>query len=181
LEGAIDVLPRGSHRCGLCDLRGPVSAGERAAVCGDLARHARVSRLLERCRVSLPTLLTVGRRDGAFVFLYTYDDGNGKVVRDRETVTVDPTTGTYVVDDGTPGGRDVYRIDARDGFTDERTGGTFVALGSGTENGAPVDVRETVGITPTVFTMLRETRLKGTAAAFAFRHRYRFSRITAQP
>jgi hypothetical protein len=132
-------------------------------------------------RVSLPTLLTVGRRDGAFVFLYTYDDGNGKVVRDRETVTVDPTAGTYVVDDGTPGERDVYRIDARDGFTGERTGGTFVALGSGTENGAPVDVRETVGITPTVLTMLRETRPKGTAAAFAFRHRYRFSRITAQP
>ena len=81
-------------------------------------------------RVTLPTLLTIGRRDGGFVFFYTFDDGAGKVVRDREQVSIDLGARRYVIDDGSPDGRDAYRIDACEGFVDAANGGTFVALGS---------------------------------------------------
>jgi hypothetical protein len=56
--------------------------------------------------------------------------------------------------------------------------------GLGTWLGAlkePVDVRETVTLTRTTLTLLRETRAHGTSGDFLFRHRYRFSRVSLAP
>jgi hypothetical protein len=132
-------------------------------------------------RVVLPTLLTVGRGAGGFEFFYTFDDGGGKVVRDRERVTLDLAARRYVVADRDGGNADAYRIETVDGFAADGAGGTFTALGSGTENGAAVDVRETVTLTPTALVLLRETRPRDSSGDFLFRHRYRFSRLSLAP
>jgi hypothetical protein len=103
-------------------------------------------------------------------------------VRDREQVSLDLDARRYALDDGTPGGADLYHIDSIDGFADDgAAGGSFTASGSSTENAAPVDVRETVTLTRTALTLLRETRAHGTSGDFLFRHRYRFSRVSLAP
>jgi hypothetical protein len=124
-------------------------------------------------RVTLPTKLVVESGDsGRLTFGYTYDDGPGKTVKSQERVSVDRERGTY-------------RVQNQDGTYDatfEAPGlavfgtasPTIVLAGKGDENGAPVDLRITLTVTASSFTMLRESRTAG--GEWLFRNQYRLSR-----
>ena len=128
-------------------------------------------------RVKLPTLLSVTCSTEGDRFSYVYDDGNGKVVRDEETVSFDPAFTSYSVRGDSPK-PDLYSVASASDPDPTSHVTTIVLTGAGVENGMPVDVRETLSFSPSTLVMLRETKPAG-SGAFAFRHRYAFSRISA--
>ncbi len=125
-------------------------------------------------RVSLPTLLDVTTdTNGSLALAYTFDDGNGKIVREHEIVHIDSVAATYVVTNEDKSS-DPYSIASVNPF--DVAGKTqVVLLGHGTDNDRPAEVRETLTITPKAMTMLREVRAAG--GEYLFRHRYAFSRL----
>lgn len=124
-------------------------------------------------KVTLPTTLDATlAEDGQSVrFAFTYDDGPGKTVRGGYTVSLDLAEEIFTKTD--EDGADNYRLLRGDGAQQDLKQ-SWALWGKGEENGAPVDVRETLTISPTQLTLLRETRLKD--EAFLFRHVYSFTR-----
>jgi hypothetical protein len=125
-------------------------------------------------RVSLPTLLEVNAgSNGSLDLAYTYDDGNGKIVREHQVARIDSVAATYVITNEDKSSH-LYRIASASPF--DASGKTqLVLVGHGTDNDRPAAVRETLTITPKAMTMLRETRVTG--GEFLFRHRFTFSRL----
>lgn len=121
-------------------------------------------------RETLPT--TLDAKQGASVqslkFDFTYDDGPGKTVRGGYTVNID--LGQEIFTKTDESGADLYRLSgASDGLPLNWT-----LWGRGIENGVAVDVKETLTVSETALTLLRETRSDG--GAFTFRHRYSLTR-----
>lgn len=121
-------------------------------------------------RVTLPTRLdaTFSNDRQSVRFAFTYDDGPSKTVRDGYSLSIDLAEGILSKTDAD--GADRYRM-----LPNASASRSWTLWGRGTENGAPVDVRETLTVTPKTLTLLRETRPKD--GAFAFRHAYSFDRV----
>jgi len=128
-------------------------------------------------RVTLPTTLEVTPTtdQSAVQFAYTYDDGPGKIVKEKALIRVPATGDQYIVKEE-DGSETVYQITTATGFSGSE-GGRLVLNGPGTENKKVVEVRTTLEITPTSLNILRETRLPG--EDFKFRHQYKFQRSPA--
>ena len=132
-------------------------------------------------RVTLPTTLEVAPRvsaEGAdLACQYTYDDGPGKIIKSIALVRIEAEPARYSSRAVNGSKRDEYRI--IEGLADfqARGEGTLVMLGTGTENEQPVEVRSTLTLSAKEYSLLRETRLAG--QAFAFRHVYKFTRVSA--
>jgi hypothetical protein len=124
-------------------------------------------------RVTLPTRLIVeSGAPGQLTFAYTYDDGPGKTVRSQERITIDRAASTYRIQNG-DGNYDATF--AATGLAAFGSGSpTIVLIGKGDENGAPVDLRITLTVTASSFTMLRESRKAG--EDWLFRNQYKFTR-----
>ena len=124
-------------------------------------------------RVTLPTTLEAApiAYGQSVRFSFTYDDGPGKIVRDGYTVSLDLAEKILTKD--SKDGVDRYRITAQSPFA-SRAPLRWTLWGRGEENGALVDVKETLSVSSNALTLLRETRPKG--GAFAFRHVYTFQR-----
>ena len=128
-------------------------------------------------RVTLPTTLEVTPTSdqSAVQFAYTYDDGPGKIVKEKALIRVPATGDQYIVKEEA-GSETVYQIATATGFSGSE-GGKLILGGPGTENKKPVEVRTTLEITPTSLSILRETRLPGEDSKF--RHQYKFQRSPA--
>lgn len=120
-------------------------------------------------RVTLPTRLdaTPNDADRSVRFAFTYDDGPGKTVRGEYAVSID--LAEEILTKSSADGSDRYRM-----LLNAGSANSWTLWGRGHENGAPVDVRETLTVTPKTLTLLRETRPKD--GAFAYRHVYTFTR-----
>jgi len=129
-------------------------------------------------RVTLPTMLDVmlSAAGDAMVFHYTYDDGPGKTVQDRETVSLSGSLSRYleVSEDGKE--RSEFHATGLSSLQGEAPA-HVVLEGKGEENGKAVDVRTTIDINYRTFTILRETRQPG--QEFLFRHQYSFERVAS--
>lgn len=125
-------------------------------------------------RVTLPTTMT-GTLDATrqrTMIAFTYDDGPGKTVYGGFSLGLDRAQAILSKRDDD--GEDLYRVT---GNMNPPAGTplNLVLWGRGTENGAPVDVRETLTVSATSWRLLRETRPAG-GGAFLFRHEYAFTR-----
>jgi hypothetical protein len=127
-------------------------------------------------RVKLPTLLDAQQDEArsAMELDYTYDDGPGKTVKDKDIVRITPSGSEYIVREK-DGSETKYRIGESSGFG-EVAGGRLVLFGPGTENKKPVEVRTTLEVDQKSLVILRETRLPG--EKFKFRHQYSFVRAS---
>lgn len=128
--------------------------------------------------VTLPTLLTgTLAADSASVQLdFTYDDGPGKTVLDRDLFDLDATA--KVVRWGNP---KVEAKRTRFVVTDIRGDAAATPLrlvleSDGSDNNRPAHIRETVTLSRGDLLILKEVRFASTAA-YLFRHEYRFSRL----
>lgn len=130
-------------------------------------------------RVMLPTVLDVTAAPDAqsLTFQYVYDDGPGKIVKDRETVRIALGLHEYTVQDD-DGSKTLYQIVKLDGFV-ETSSGTLSLSGPGIENGQKVEIRTNIRCGANSLTILRESRLPG--EEFKFRHEYSFERALAPP
>ncbi|ATB30275.1 hypothetical protein [Melittangium boletus] len=129
-------------------------------------------------RVWLPTRLEViPSRDGTSMrFVYLYEDGPMKTVREESTVSIDSTERTMTVVSGRDGSRSVYRFsdDANLLALRQKGEGVFSLSGQGVEDGQEVAVRLKLTVNRERYQLLRETQLPG--EAFKFRHEYTFTR-----
>jgi hypothetical protein len=127
-------------------------------------------------RVQLPTWLTIVSGAEGLRFVYTYDDGPNKVLEEQETVVFDFAAKTYkAMENGHAWA--TYAVAGLDALKDGR--GELVMTGPGTENDKPAEMRVTWTIRRNLLSILEETRPAGSAEAFAFRHRYVFTRAEA--
>lgn len=127
-------------------------------------------------RVTLPTMLeiTLNAPGDAMVFHYTYDDGPGKIVEDREIVSMNAALGRYL--EVSDNGKERQEFQAIGLYDLRGEAPAHVVLeGKGEENEKVVDVRITIDISHRTFTILRETKLPGDE--FKFRHQYTFDRL----
>lgn len=124
-------------------------------------------------RVTLPTTLEANLvGDGKSVQMsFTYDDGPGKTVRDGYSLSVD--LNEAILSKSKDNDDDRFRIISAASL-EKPAPFTWTLWGRGTENGEAVDVKETLTVTRTHLTLLRETKAKD--GDFAFRHAYRFTR-----
>jgi len=129
-------------------------------------------------RVTLPTVLeiTAVESQSAVQFAYTYDDGPGKIVREKATIRIPDPGNRYIVKDE-DGSESVYTIASAKGFSGTGSGKLILA-GTGTDNNKPVEVRTTLEVTEKSLVILRETKLAG--EDFKFRHQYSFARATSE-
>lgn len=130
-------------------------------------------------RIQLPTWLTIENTGDDLTLTYTYDDGPGKTVGERETLTLNLTADTYTVNsaDRSEAKRQTYTIAGADELKDGR--GTLTLTGSGTDNGNPAEIRTAWVIRRNLISWLEEVRPANSSGSFAFRHRYTFTRAEA--
>jgi hypothetical protein len=126
-------------------------------------------------RVKLPTWLHVDPAGADLRFLYVYDDGPTKTVRETSLVRIDAGAGVYTVLDSEGKVENTYTIAGLEQLQAGR--GTLTLTGKGTENDKPVDVRMTLRIGRNILEMMRETAVSG--QPFSFRHAYTF--VRAEP
>jgi hypothetical protein len=125
-------------------------------------------------RVKLPTWLTIERAGADLRFLYVYDDGPTKTVKETSVVRIDPSTPRYTILDAAGKVEDSYAIA---GLAQLKSGrGSLTLTGSGTENGAAVEVRTTLRIGRNILEITRETAAPG--QPFTFRHAYTMVRAS---
>lgn len=115
--------------------------------------------------VTLPTEVVIDGAGEALRLAYTYDDGPGKTVRSSETWSFDGAT-LRMGKEGEPMTVTRYRGNAKGELI-------LLALGSGVENGAPVEVRSVVMRRGPALSISRASRLPG--QAWLLRHIYRFT------
>ncbi len=131
--------------------------------------------------VTLPTLLTGAlAADSASVVLdFTYDDGPGKTVLDRDLFDLDATA--KIVRWGSPKDetkRSRFAVTDRSG---EGTAGAPLRLVlemDSQDDNKPAHIRETLTVSSADLRILKEVRFSP-SAAYLFRHEYRFMRPTA--
>jgi hypothetical protein len=125
-------------------------------------------------RVKLPTWLKIEPSGGDLRFDYIYDDGPSKTVKETALIRIDPAAARYTVLDEAGKAEESYAIV---GLSQLRSGrGSLTLTGSGTENGAAVEVRTTMRIGRNILEMTRETAASG--QPFTFRHAYTLVRVT---
>lgn len=124
-------------------------------------------------RVTLPTTLTatMGLGGQSVALAFTYSDGARGTVEGGFTLTLD--LAEEILAKKTIEGTDLYRIEHTDA-DDRDVPLSWTLWGRGVENGVAVDVRETLTVTETTLSWLRETRVPG--GSFAFRNAYRLER-----
>jgi len=124
-------------------------------------------------RVTLPTKLVVEPDGpGRLTFAYTYDDGPGKTVTSQERITIDREHSTYRIQNGDGTYDATFAASGLASFG--AASPAIVLAGKGDENGAPVDLRVTLTLTASSFTMLRESRTAG--GDWLFRNEYKLIR-----
>lgn len=112
--------------------------------------------------VTLPTTVSI---DAGLRFAFTYDDGPGKTVRSAEQWSFDGTTVN-------PGQADTPLQVSQ--YHGNRNGDLIlIAVGSGVENGAPVEVRLVVLRRADALSISRSSRLP--QQPWLLRHVYRFT------
>lgn len=127
-------------------------------------------------RERLPTLLRVSRVEGgsSVAFRYVYDDGPNKVVQDKDIISVDEAKSTYSIQSPDGKSKDDYEAKTLRRLRPDGTG-KLILFGKATENGAAVEIRETITIERLKLDILRESKLPG--EPFKFRHEYAFTRV----
>jgi hypothetical protein len=124
-------------------------------------------------RVTLPTKLVVeAGGPGRLTFAYTYDDGPGKIVTSQERITIDRQKSTYRIQNGDGSYDATFEVSGLGSFA--AASPVVVLVGKGDENGAPVDLRITLTVHASTFTMLRESRTVG--GDWRFRNQYKLTR-----
>ena len=124
-------------------------------------------------RVTLPTRLTIASEHaGRLQFVYTYDDGPGKVVTARDQITLDVRAGSYRIQNDKDDYDATFVANGLGEFGPDSS--TVTLIGRGEENGVAVDLRITVTVTMRSLTMLRESRRAG--EDWLFRNRYELTR-----
>jgi hypothetical protein len=131
----------------------------------------------DNSREKLGTLLRVFREktSGHLVFRYVYDDGPTKVVQDRDEVVIDEPTGKWTILDSAGKMNDTYDFKPPVHWSPSGKAALTLA-GHATENGAAVDIRQTLTVDASTMVVLRESKLPG--QTFLFRHEYRFTRVS---
>lgn len=125
-------------------------------------------------RVQLPTWLTIEVGAEGIRLTYTYDDGPDKVLEEKDTVVFDLAAKSYrAMENGHPW--ETYAVAGLEGLKDGR--GELVMTGNGVENDKPAEMRVTWTVRRNLLMILEETRSRGSQGAFAFRHRYVFTRV----
>ncbi len=128
--------------------------------------------------VTLPTLLTgtLAADSGQVQLDFTYDDGPGKTVLDRDIFDLDPALKT--VRWGGPKDPDTRtRFDVTEFAGDIATRPIRLVLESdGRDNNKPAHIRETVTLSISDLHILKEVRF-APAADYLFRHEYRFTKF----
>ena len=164
---------RADHGAPMAPLAGPDTTPFLVNMSGNWRGVLEYSDYTSNERVTLPTTLdaTLAADAQSVRFAFTYDDGPGKTVRDGYTVSLDLAEEIFTKTDEK--GADRYRILSGDAAAKDAIK-SWTLWGTGEENGAPVDVKETLTIASDELTLLRETRQKG--GAFAFRNAYRLTR-----
>ena len=124
-------------------------------------------------RVTLPTKLVVEAvGPGQLTLAYTYDDGPGKTVTSQERITIDREKSTYRIQNGDGSYDATFEVSGLASFAPASP--VIVLMGKGDENGAPVDLRITLTVQASAFTMLRESRTAG--GDWRFRNQYELTR-----
>lgn len=127
-------------------------------------------------RVVLPTWLMIDAAGTTQVWKYTYDDGPGKVVEERDVVVFDAAAKTY---SSATNGKAATSF-AVAGYDELKAGrGVLVLLGATADNNKPSEMRVTITVRRNLLETLEEVRPAGSTDAFAFRHAYRFVRAEA--
>ena len=129
--------------------------------------------------MTLPTLLRAKpNTDGlAVVLKFRYDEGRGRFVEETDTVRVDPAMKSLVWESDDGKSKSEYTLTGLAKFA-EKGRGELILTGTGLENDKKVEVRKTIVVKDTEFTILKETRETG--KPFAFRNEYRFQRVEAK-
>ena len=126
-------------------------------------------------RVFLPTWLAV-KADASgksAQFVYTYDDGPNKTVKELSTLVLDAAAGTATFTSDREHSSDTYKVEGLAEFA--KTGrGRLVLTGEGAENDKKVDVRVTIVVGRNVYKYVKDTRRPG--EEFQFRDGYTFTR-----
>ena len=128
--------------------------------------------------VTLPTLLTGAlAADSASVVLdFTYDDGPGKTVRDRDVFDLDATA--KVVRWGSAkydAKRSRFAVTDRSGDGAAASPLRFVLEMDAKDDNKPAHIRETLTVSAAELRVLKEVRF-APSAPYLFRHEYRFTR-----
>lgn len=126
-------------------------------------------------RVQLPTWLEVSFDPDtqSLLFLYIYDDGPSKIVKELSRVTIDSKLSVFTVTSDRDKSSDSYRVSRSKGFAGG-SGGELELVGKGMENDREVEVHILIKVSRNSCTYSKETRLPG--AAFLFRDGYTFTR-----
>jgi C-terminal processing protease CtpA/Prc len=127
-------------------------------------------------RETLPTQLEVTPQGSGMAFHFVYDDGPGKTVEGRQTVTIDPDHKTYTVQDQPDQPGQVFNLTGLEAFLHHGGTGVLALAGTGIDAGQPAEVRNTITLNKRSLTILHETRHPG--GEFMFRNCYRFMRQT---
>ncbi len=126
-------------------------------------------------RVFLPTWLSVSRSPDvhSLQFVYTYDDGPTKTVKEVSRVTFDAKAQTATFTSDRDHSSDTYKVAGLEDFAAAGKG-KLVLTGGGVENDKKVDVRITIVVRRNLYTYQKETKLPG--QEFLFRDGYTFTR-----
>jgi hypothetical protein len=150
-------------------------AGVYAGLVGDWVGQLEYRDFTSNERVFLPTWLSVTQlADGKSAqFVYIYDDGPNKTVREVSVVTFDPASGIVSLTSDRDRSSDSYKGEGLAEFA--KTGrGKVLLTGTGVENDKKVDVRITITVRRNLYTYVKDTRLPG--EDFKFRDGYTFTR-----
>lgn len=131
--------------------------------------------------VTLPTLLTgaLAADSTSIVLDFTYDDGPGKTVLDRDLFDLDPAG--QAVRWGSPkddAKRSRYVVTDRSGSGAPATPLRLVLEMDSQDDNRPAHIRETLTVSASQLQILKEVRFSS-SAPYLFRHEYRFMRPAA--
>lgn len=130
-------------------------------------------------RVTLPTTLEARpTEEGRATSLkFRYDEGRGRFVEGLDTLRIDPAKASLAWESDGGKSKAEYALAGLDAFAEKRRG-ALVLTGTNEENGAKVEVRQTITLEGENLTILRESRKPG--EAFAFRNTYKLKRVPAK-
>jgi len=127
-------------------------------------------------RVQLPTWLTIAPDGNGLALHFVYDDGPTKTVVEDDTWAFDAAAKTFSeATNGKPA--QVYRVDGLGLLKAGR--GELVLSGKTVDNDKPAESRIALTVRRNLIAWTEEVRPAGSGEAFAFRHRYVFTRAEA--
>jgi len=127
-------------------------------------------------RVQLPTWLTIAPRGAGLALHFIYDDGPTKTVTEDDTWVFDAVAKTF----SEAGSGEPVQLYQVDGLTSLKVGrGDLVLTGRTVDNDKPAESRISLTVRRNLIAWTEEVRPVGSGEAFAFRHRYVFTRAEA--